>query len=84
MRLINVSIDQAPTPYAIFEEINNEKFTDFEVVRQKIIWLTEKVAGSSKNIVNVPIIVTIYSSTCPDLTLVDLPGITRIPLHGSG
>ena len=33
---------------------------------------------------NKPIVLTIYSSECPDLTLVDLPGITRIPLHGSG
>jgi vacuolar protein sorting-associated protein 1 len=41
------------------------------------------VSGSKKNIVNIPIILTIYSSTCPDLTLVDLPGITRIPLYGS-
>ena len=71
-------------PYAIFEEIINEKFTNFDTVREKIVWLTDKVAGVSKNIVNVPIVVTIYSSTCPDLTLVDLPGITRIPLHGSG
>jgi replication fork clamp-binding protein CrfC len=26
---------------------------------------------------------TVYSNQCPDLTLVDLPGITRIPLAGS-
>ena len=26
---------------------------------------------------------SIYSNTCPDLTLIDLPGITRIPLAGS-
>ncbi len=30
-----------------------------------------------------PIVLTIYSFTCPDLTLIDLPGITRIPLLGS-
>jgi len=84
MRLINVSIEQAPSPYAVFEEIKNEKFTDFDVVRERIVFLTDKVAGLNKNIVNIPIIVTIYSSTCPDLTLVDLPGITRIPLHNSG
>lgn len=29
-----------------------------------------------------PIILHVYSSTCPDLTLVDLPGITRIALQG--
>ena len=26
---------------------------------------------------------TIYSNDCPDLTSIDLPGITRVPLHGS-
>lgn len=26
---------------------------------------------------------TIYSSDCPDLTIIDLPGITRIPLSGT-
>lgn len=34
-------------------------------------------------IVNDPIILTIYSSDCPDLTIIDLPGITRIPLKGT-
>jgi hypothetical protein len=41
MRLVNVSKDQAPNPYAIFEEIKGYKFTDFDIVRQKIIDLTD-------------------------------------------
>jgi dynamin 1-like protein len=45
--------------------------------------LTDDVAGRNKGIVDDPIILTIYSGTCPDLTLIDLPGITRIPLSGS-
>ena len=64
--------------------MKDTKFTDFDVVREKIVELTDKIAGSNKNIVNIPIIITIYSCTGPDLTLVDLPGITRIPLHNSG
>ena len=54
------------------------------MVRERIVFLTDKVAGSNKNIENIQIIVTIYSSTRPDLTLIDLHGITRIPLHNSG
>lgn len=65
-------------------------------MRDTINMLTDKVAGQNKGIVNKPIILTIYSSICPDLTLIDLPGfwfflkiknlnyfvigITRIPL----
>lgn len=45
--------------------------------------LTDKIAGKKKNIVDKPIVITIHSHTCPDLTVIDLPGITRIPLKGS-
>jgi hypothetical protein len=52
-----------------------------EIDQSKI--LTDKVCGKSKNIVDQPIVLNIYSHTCPDLTLVDLPGITRIPMANS-
>jgi vacuolar protein sorting-associated protein 1 len=32
--------------------------------------------------VNDPIKLRIYSTDCPDLTLIDLPGITRIDVQG--
>lgn len=41
-----------------------------------ILELTDKVAGKNGNIVDIPIVLNIYSHTCPDLTLIDLPGIT--------
>jgi hypothetical protein len=70
-------------PYGVFDEIKDEKFYDFDVIRQKIEYLTDKKAGSKKNIIDDPIILTIKSHTCPDLTVVDLPGITRIRLKDS-
>ena len=44
---------------------------------------TDQIAGTNKGIVDKPIILTIYSPVTPDLTLVDLPGITRIAMHNS-
>jgi vacuolar protein sorting-associated protein 1 len=44
--------------------------------------LTDKVCGKNKGIVDLPIVLNIFSHTCPDLTLVDLPGITRIAIGG--
>lgn len=70
-------------PYGIFEEIPGEKIFDFDVIRKKIEELTDKKAGLKKNIIDDPIILTIRSHTCPDLTVVDLPGITRIRLQNS-
>ena len=77
-------MDSAQKPWAVFDELPGQKFTDFLVVRSKIDELTDAVAGTSKNIVDKPILLHIHSPTCPDLTLIDLPGITRIPLANSG
>ena len=77
LRLVRV-IDNSK-PYAVFEAVEGKIF-DFERVRETIIKLTDDKAGKTKNIIDDPIILTIYSSTCPDLTLIDLPGITRIPV----
>lgn len=82
MRLNHLYEDDAK-PWAKFDEVPNQKFTDFIKVRETIEALTDKVCGTSQNIVDDPIIVHVYSPTCPDLTLVDLPGLTRIPLSGS-
>ena len=67
-------------PWAIFEERKGIKFTDFIKVRETIEALTDEVCKSNKNIIDKPIILNVYSQTCPDLTLVDLPGITRVPV----
>ena len=67
-------------PWAIFEERKGIKFTDFIKVRETIEALTDEVCKSNKNIIDKPIVLNVYSQTCPDLTLVDLPGVTRVPI----
>ena len=67
-------------PWAIFEERKGQKFTDFNKVREMIETLTDEVCKEDKNIVDKPIVLNVYSQTCPDLTLVDLPGVTRVPV----
>ena len=76
--------DENRTPWGVFEEIPGKKFFDFpNEVKGNIISLTDKVAGTKCGIVDKPIVLNIFSNTCPDLTLIDLPGITRIPMAGS-
>lgn len=67
----------------MFKAEKDKKFFDFIEVRKMIEKLTDEIAGNNKGIVDKPIIISLYSKECPDLTLVDLPGITRIPLKGS-
>ncbi len=67
-------------PWAIFDEVRGEKFYDFNKVRETIEQLTDDVCAGEKNIVDKPIVLNVFSTTCPDLTLIDLPGITRVPV----
>lgn len=82
MRLVHLS-DEDAKPYVIFDVDKSKKFTDFRKVTREIEELTDQVAGKKKGIVNDPITLTVYANSCPDLTLVDLPGITKVPLRGS-
>jgi len=59
-----------------------EKFYDFNKIRREIEEQTNRMAGSDKNITEEPISLTIYSPYVVDLTLVDLPGITKVPIKG--
>lgn len=75
--------DLKAKPYAIFEkEDNGQQIYDFSTIKTKIEQFTDKVCGSNKGIVDIPIVLNIYSPSCPDLTLIDLPGITRIAQAG--
>ena len=48
-------------------------------VREEIEVDTERIAGKNKNIAYDPIIVKIFSRSVVDLTMIDMPGITKIP-----
>lgn len=43
--------------------------------------MTNDICKNNKNIKDIPIILNIYSEKCPNLTIVDLPGITLIPIQ---
>ena len=81
MRLVHIPQSQIIKPYAEFEEFKGKKIEDFDKIKEMIIHLTDQMAGKKGNIIKKAIKLTIYSNTCPDLTVIDLPGITRVPLH---
>lgn len=55
-------------------------YEDFDEIRHEIEKQTEKNAGSNKCIVNDEITLDIYAPDVVNLTLVDLPGITKVPV----
>ncbi|GCC48759.1 hypothetical protein chiPu_0033223, partial [Chiloscyllium punctatum] len=52
-------------------------FTDFDEIRQEIESETERVTGVNKGISSEPIHLKIYSPSVLNLTLIDLPGLTK-------
>ncbi|XP_064189602.1 dynamin 3a isoform X4 [Anguilla rostrata] len=68
------------TEYAEFLHCKGKKFTDFDEVRQEIEAETDRVTGANKGISPVPINLRVYSPHVLNLTLIDLPGITKVPV----
>ncbi|THH29282.1 hypothetical protein EUX98_g4900 [Antrodiella citrinella] len=58
----------------------DKRFTDFNEIRKEIEQETFRVAGQNKGISKLPIHLRIYSPNVLDLTLVDLPGLTKLPV----
>ncbi|XP_059651240.1 dynamin-related protein 5A-like [Cornus florida] len=68
--------------YAEFMHLPRKRFTDFAAVRKEIADETDRETGRSKQISTVPIHLSIYSPHVVNLTLVDLPGLTKVAVDG--
>ncbi|KAG2410316.1 hypothetical protein LR48_Vigan01g040100 [Vigna angularis] len=79
MRLQNHPL---PSPELVLEYNGKSIMTDEANVSHAINCATEELAGHGKGISNNPLTLVVKKNGVPDLTMVDLPGITRVPVHG--
>ncbi|KAF9501168.1 hypothetical protein BDN71DRAFT_1585405 [Pleurotus eryngii] len=63
-----------------FLHLPGEKFYDFNKIRDEIVRDTEAKTGRNAGISPQPINLRIYSPNVLTLTLVDLPGLTKVPV----
>ncbi|XP_075907704.1 dynamin-1-like protein isoform X2 [Nelusetta ayraudi] len=63
-----------------FLHTKNKIYTDFDEIRQEIEAETDRISGNNKGISDEPIHLKIFSPHVVNLTLVDLPGITKVPV----
>ncbi|XP_067332315.1 dynamin-3 isoform X1 [Channa argus] len=64
--------------YAEFLHCKGKKFVDFDEVRTEIEAETDRITGSNKGISPIPINLRVYSPHVLNLTLIDLPGMTKV------
>ncbi|XP_060740786.1 dynamin-1-like protein isoform X4 [Tachysurus vachellii] len=63
-----------------FLHTKHKIYIDFDEIRQEIEAETERISGTNKGISSEPIHLKIFSPHVVNLTLVDLPGITKVPV----
>ncbi|ORY07487.1 hypothetical protein K493DRAFT_273530 [Basidiobolus meristosporus CBS 931.73] len=82
LQLVNVPKNESSevAEYAEFLHVADKKFFDLNEVRAEIEKETSRLAGANKGISRVPIHLKIHSPDVLNLTLVDLPGLTKIPI----
>ncbi len=82
LQLVHISSDQAGSKWGWgkFLHTGEKQFADFSEIRDEIANETERLAGSNKGITPEPIRLRIFSPHVLHLTLIDLPGITRVPV----
>jgi len=66
--------------YGEFLHCKNKKFMDFVDIRKEIERETDRMTGTNKGISNIPINLTIFSPNVLNITLIDLPGMTKIAI----
>ncbi|GMP62241.1 hypothetical protein CsSME_00024417 [Camellia sinensis var. sinensis] len=75
-------IDEGQQEYGEFSHLPRRKFTDYAMIRKEIADETDRVTGKTKQISPIPIHLSIYSPNVVNLTLIDLPGLTKVAVEG--
>ncbi|TYZ60815.1 hypothetical protein PybrP1_012595 [[Pythium] brassicae (nom. inval.)] len=71
---------EAADEWGEFLHLPGQKFTDFNEIRREIEKETDRLTGKNKGISNKSINLKIFSPYVLNLTLVDLPGVTKVPV----
>ncbi|CAI6368425.1 unnamed protein product [Macrosiphum euphorbiae] len=75
LQLINSTLE-----YGEFLHCKGKKFADFDEIRREIENETDRMTGSNKGISNIPINLRVYSPNVLNITMIDLPGLTKVPV----
>ena len=74
------AVKASAVEWGTFLHRGDEVYTDFARIRAEIEAETDRTVGSNKAISAAPIRLAVYSPSVLNLTLVDLPGLTKVPV----
>ncbi|KAE8686617.1 Dynamin-related protein 4C [Hibiscus syriacus] len=80
--IIRLQNHACPRPKVYLEYNGKIVPTEESHIATAINFSTDEVAGRGKSICNTPVTLVVKKDGVPDLTMVDLPGITRVPVYG--
>ncbi|GFH20903.1 dynamin-type G domain-containing protein, partial [Haematococcus lacustris] len=74
------STSNGMTEWGEFLHVPGKLFYEFDKIRQEIQAETDRVVGTNKNVSDKPIRLKVFSPHVLTMTLVDLPGMTKVPV----
>ncbi|XVF30397.1 hypothetical protein REPUB_Repub16aG0053700 [Reevesia pubescens] len=80
--IMRLQSHQSPTPELHLEYSGLTVPVEESDIATAVNIATDEIAGDGKGISNTPLTLVVKKDGVPDLTMVDLPGITRVPVHG--
>ncbi|KAJ2876569.1 vacuolar protein sorting-associated protein 1 [Coemansia aciculifera] len=75
-----IAFIENPDEWGEFLHLPGKKFFNFDEIRQEIVQDTDRKTGKNLGISPVPINLRVFSPNVLTLTLVDLPGLTKVPV----
>ncbi|CAO3599123.1 unnamed protein product [Absidia cylindrospora] len=77
---VNTNDNEDPNQWGEFLHLPGKKFYNFDKIREEIVKDTELKTGKNVGISPQPINLRIFSPNVLTLTMVDLPGLTKVPV----
>lgn len=78
IQLYNIPKDKPE--YVEFTHRKGETFTDNNLIRKELENEMNRVAGANKGISSLPIVLRVFSPNVINLSIIDLPGMTKVPI----
>eukprot|EP00051_Salpingoeca_urceolata_P001466 m.41213 g.41213 ORF g.41213 m.41213 type:complete len:829 (+) comp11438_c1_seq2:158-2644(+) len=77
-RPLILQLNNSDKEYGEFTHCRGKIFTSFDEIRAEIEAETDRMTGQNKGISNIPINLHVWSPYVLNLTLIDLPGLTKV------